>query len=140
MGSEVIEVAGIWEQGWNTPIAESVQWEMMLREFDVDALSMCPVSGIAAPWGAAPWIQEYASMDEILASKRDMTWVFVTESGESDLREFDHPESALYIFGRASESVTPPDGALTVRIAPGKGCLWAHQACAVVLYDRHLKQ
>ena len=136
----MVEVAGIWEQGWNTPIAESVQWEMMLREYGVNALSMCPVSGIAAPWGAAPWIKEYANMDELLASKPGLTWVFVTENGGSELSEFEHPENALYVFGRASQSVPVPDGALTVKIAPGKGCLWAHQACAVVLYDRHLKQ
>lgn len=132
----MIEVAGIWEDGWNVPLMECVQWEMMLREFNIEHLNMTPITGIAMPWGAAPWISEYSSMDEVLEAKPELTPVFVTERAETALDDFEHPENALYVFGRANKDAEVLEGALTVKISPGKGCLWAHQACAIVLYDR----
>ena len=44
-----VEVAGMWEVGYDAPLSESVRWEMLLLEFGVDRLHMIPVSGIAAP-------------------------------------------------------------------------------------------
>jgi len=135
----MIEVAGMWEDGWNVPLQESVQWEMMLREYDINTLNMTPVSGISVPWGAAPWVTEYKDMDELLEDKPDLEHVFVTERSDTELSDFNHPENALYVFGRANQDTEIPEGCKTVKIAPGKGCLWAHQACAVVLYDRFQK-
>jgi hypothetical protein len=137
----MVEVAGIWEVGWNAPFTESVQWEMMLREFGIEHLNMTPISGIAAPWGNKPWITEYPSIDDMLAHKQHLTPVFLDEKADATLEDFVHPEDALYVFGRASQRPTAPDNAVSVRIDTVKpGCLWAHQACALVLYDRYLKR
>jgi hypothetical protein len=137
----MIEVAGVWEQGWNYALMEAAEWEMMLREFGVDTLNMTPVSGIAAPWGSKPWLTEYDSIDDVIAAKSNLTPVFVDESATTELQDLVHPDDALYIFGRAGFAPTIPDGAVSVKIAtPCPGCLWAHEACAIVLYDRHRKQ
>lgn len=136
-----VEVAGIWEVGWNAPFTESVQWEMMLNEFGIEHLNMTPISGIAAPWGNKPWITEYSSLDDVLAAKPRLTPVYLNENAQHPLEYFTHPEDALYVFGRASQTPAPPDNAKVVKInTPKPGCLWAHQACAIVLYDRLQKQ
>lgn len=138
----MIEVAGIWEEGWNVPIMEVTQWEMMLREFGVDHLNMTPVSGIAAPWGNKPWLTEYNDMAEVIADHSALTPVFVDEAATVELQDFQHPADALYVFGRAGYSPFESigEGHLSVKImTPCPGCLWAHQACAFLLYDRMLK-
>jgi len=138
----MIEVAGVWEQGWNSPITESTEWEMMLREYGVDTLNMTPVSGIAAPWGNKPWLSEYDNMAEVLSDHSHLTPVFVDEAATVDLVDFQHPEDALYVFGRAGYSPYADIGSghLAVKIVtPCPGCLWAHQACALLLHDRFIK-
>lgn len=135
-----VEVAGIWEVGWNVPLSESVLWEMVLMEFGVERLNMTPISGITTK-GNKPWISEYRSLDEVIADKTHLTPVFLNENAETTLQEFEHPEDVLYCFGRTSQTPVAPDHAVSVRIDNVKpGCLWAHQACAVVLYDRSQKQ
>lgn len=132
----MVEVAGIWELGWSAPITEAVQWEMVLREFGVERLNMTPVSGIKKRW-----INEYPSMEGLL-DDRDLEPVFVDENGETELRDFDHPESALYVFGKITYS---PFSDLaqehrSIRIDSKKpGMLLPHQALAIVLYDRGSK-
>lgn len=137
----MIEIVGVWEQGWNYPLMEATEWEMMLREFNIATLSMTPVSGISAPWGSKPWLSEYDSIADAIAAKPDLTPVYVDENATVELDAFVHPEDALYIFGRAGFAPTIPEGAESVKIStPCPGCLWAHEACAIVLYDRHRKQ
>ena len=119
---------------------EVTEWEMMLREFGVDTLNMTPVSGIAAPWGNKPWLTEHASIEDVVAANSTLTPVFVDENATVELSDFEHPENALYIFGRAGFAPVIPEGAQSVKIVtPCPGCLWAHQACAVVLLDRFTK-
>mgnify|MGYP003652254906 CR=1 FL=1 len=132
----MIEVAGMWEIGWNTPIMEADLWEMTLREFGLTALSMTPISGINKPW-----IDEYEYLDDILTAKPDLTPVFVDELGEVELSDFVHPENALYVFGKTTHSpfnsMAKKYNAQSVRIASvNPATMWAHQALAIVLYDR----
>ena len=132
----------MWEVGYDAPLSESVRWEMLLLEFGVDRLHMIPVSGIAAPWGNRPWLTEYQNHDELLAANTDKTLVFVDERAETPLQDFQHPENALYIFGRTSWSALENliQDYLSVRIDTiNPGCMWGHQACAIVLHDRGLK-
>lgn len=137
----MIEVVGVWETGWNYPLMEASEWEMMLREFNIDQLNMTPVSGIAAPWGNKPWLTEYASVEDAVTDKPGLTPVYVDENATVELQDFEHPADALYVFGRAGFAPAIPEGALSVKIStPCPGCLWAHEACAIVLYDRHRKQ
>lgn len=132
----MVEVGGLWEMGWSAPITEADLWEMVLRSYGVERLNMTPVSGIDKRW-----ISEYHSMDELIES-RDLTPVFIDENGETELSDFEHPENALYVLGKATYSpfqVMAQDH-LSVRIdCPSMGMLWPHQALAVVLYDRSKK-
>ena len=65
---------------------------------------------------------------------------FLNENAEVTLQNFAHPEDALYVFGRATQTPVAPDHAVSVKIDTIKpGCLWAHQTCAIVLYDRLIK-
>lgn len=132
----MIEVAGLWELGWSAPITEADQWDMVMRSFGVETLNMVPISGINKRW-----INEYPTMDALLADS-DLTPVFVDENGEQELSEFEHPENALYVFGKATYSPFSNQAKqhLSVRIDCLKmGMLWPHQAAAIVLHDRSCK-
>jgi len=129
----VIEVAGTWELGWSAPITEVDQWWTVMREFNVERLNMTPISGIAKNW-----VHEYPSFDELLAD-RPLTPVFITENAPVELRDFEHPEDALYVLGKVSYSPFSDlsQDHLSVRIdSPKPGMLWPHQALAIVLYNR----
>ena len=133
----MIKIAGIWEQGWNTPIKEYDLWWYMLREFDVNEFIMTPVSGIDAD------VTEMKSLEDAIKANPELTVVHVDEDGESDLLGFTHPENALYVFGRTSNSslVYKTEGHLSVRIPTPNNFagFWANQVAALVLYDRYLK-
>jgi len=129
-----VEVAGMWELGWSAPITESVLWEYAMREFGVERLNMTPVSGISKKW-----VFEYQNMDSLLSDRSHLEPVFVDENAQMELREFEHPQNALYVFGKGSYS---PFSAMarnhqSVKIKSSKpGLMWPHQTLAVVLYDR----
>jgi hypothetical protein len=132
-----VEIAGLWELGWSAPLTESVQWEMVLREFGVERLNMTPVSGIDERW-----VHEYPTLDELLADRSHLVPVFVDEGGAVELKDFDHPPNVLYVFGKVTFS---PFSAIagehtSIRIDSVKpGMLLPHQAAALVLYDRFSK-
>lgn len=134
----VVKVAGIWEMGWNTPMAEFELWHFPLRDFRVDEFYMTPISGIDKE------VTELKSLDEAIERNQDLTVVFVDEKGETPLAKFAHPQRALYVLGRTSVSpmqLIKKDADLSVRIETkpdqsNEGMLWAHQAISIVLYDR----
>jgi len=134
--NKIVEVAGTWELGWSAPITEAVMWEMVMREFGVTQLHMTPVTGISKRW-----IKEYSTFKDLLDST-DLIPVFLDENGATELAEFEHPNNALYVFGKGTYS---PFSSLakehiSVRIDSVKpGMLWPHQALAIVLYDRSQK-
>lgn len=133
---------GAWEVGYSYPLLEAEHWRHPLREFGVTEWVMTPVSGIAVPG-----LREAPDMlAEIEAQARSRRIVFVDEKGLIDMRWYEHPDEACYVFGRSSfspmrayghqvehESVVIPAGA-------GLGLLWAHQAAVMVLYDREVKR
>jgi hypothetical protein len=133
---------GAWEVGYSYPLLEAETWRYPLREFAVNEWVMSPVSGIAIP--------ELHETNDLLAEIKEQakarSIVFVDEKGLIDLRWYDHPEDACYVFGRSGfspmrsygeeiehESVVIPAGA-------GLGLLWAHQAAVMVLFDREVKR
>jgi len=133
----IIEVAGNWELGWAAPITEIEHWGMAMRSFNVERLTMFPVTGIQCKF-----LDEYETVEEVLASKPHLTTVFVDENGETELKDFEHPEDALYVFGKANYTPFPTYGQddLSVRIdCDLMGMLWPHQAMSIVLYDRASK-
>jgi len=135
----IVKIAGIWEMGWSAPLTEHSHWHYPLRDFKVDEFIMCPVSGIAEP------VKEYAELSLAIAANPDLQVVFVDEQGTETLSNFVHPENALYVFGKASQSPLATyykEGDLSLRIETpaNAGLLWPHQAAAILLYDRMLKQ
>jgi len=137
----MIKVAGLWEQGWNTPFLEYDLWEYPLRDFGVSQLYMCPISGIDKQ------VSERKSIQEVLDENPDLTIVWIDETGKTPLKEFVHPENVLYIAGKTTSrpmvQFSKPNHQ-SIRIETKKdgsneGMLWAHQAVSIVLYDRLMK-
>lgn len=135
----MIAVAGLWELGWNTPIKEFDLWIHPLRDFGCEEFFMSPVSGIAAD------VIEVPDLGELIKEQRaSKSIVFVDEAGTTQLPEFEHPDDALYVFGRTSLSPLTAygqddDQSVMIPTQYDKGLLWAHQAATIVLHDRLVK-
>jgi hypothetical protein len=131
----MVVVAGVWESGWNTPIKELDLWHYPLKDFGVDELAMTPVSGIFSNK-----VREFHSVEDII-QYYGIPIVICDEKGETSLEDFDHPESALYLFNRTSGGQLPGkhDYSLRVETKLNKGMLWGHQAASIILYDRFKK-
>lgn len=131
----MIKILGCWENGWNTPILEYDLYAFPAKEYGVDELIMTPVSGINKK------VTEYATVEEAIKNNPDLEVVFVDEQGEDDLKDFNHPENVLYVFGRASYSPWKVIGGRSLKIdtPTENGRLWGHQAMGIVLHDRYSK-
>jgi len=136
----IVKVLSSWELAWNAPIKEVELWEYPLREFGVDSLEMFPVSGIRNSF-----LKEYETFEEAIAANPGLVKVFVDEHGETDLRDFVHPENALYIVGKTTLSLErayrqPGDKSIVISTRNSTGLFWGHQVAMVVLYDRYNKE
>jgi hypothetical protein len=141
-------VGGYWEAGWDVPRLEYDRWQFMLKEFGVDELHMAPISGIMAGT-TQTFLTEHQNLEALIVAARaaGKTVVFVDEAAEISLPDFDHPADVLYLTGRTTLSVYAAyfsaeqgDVAVKVPTMVNQGGFWAHQAMALVLYDRYLKQ
>lgn len=136
-----IAVAGNWDIGWNVPIKEVESWNLMMRDFSVQDWSMFPVTGIRHSEWTEVNLQEYHSMEDILAAKKEYTHVYVEPRGDEELETFVHPENALYIFGSSNYRPSfgnrrADDKSVYIRTVQNKALLWPYHALAIVLYDR----
>lgn len=135
-----VQIAGMWELGWNTPIKEADLWEYLVRDFGVDRWWMSPISGISNRH-----VSECAELLEILEKARNdgLSIVFVDERGDVPLAEFEHPANAIYVFGKASSSPLSlrldGEASVVIETQAKLGGLWPHQAASIVLYDRFMK-
>jgi hypothetical protein len=133
----VIEIAGIWEIGRNVPLMEADLWKCAMRSYGLKRLNMTPITGIHAPW-----IFEFASVDEMIDAYPNHDPVFVDETAGTELEDFSHPTNALYVFGRSSYSpfTNMAKEHLSFRIeCPELGMLWPHQCLPMILRDRGKK-
>lgn len=133
----IVKVLGLWEVGYNYPLLEHDLFHFPMREFGVNQVLMAPISGIKSK------VTEVASIEDGLALCDGLVQVFVDEKGETPLAEFEHPENAVYILGKASTSTKMHYGAgqksVRVETPLNSGMLWSHQAISIVLYDRFMK-
>lgn len=132
----MIEVGGTWELGWSAPKTEMDLWWAVMRTYEIPMLHMTPVSGVKHKM-----LTEHDSFEAMLATT-ELTPVFVDENAECELMEFEHPQDALYLFGKATYSPFSQLalGYHALRIeAPKVGMLWPHQALALVMHDRGLR-
>jgi hypothetical protein len=136
----IVKVLSSWELAWNAPIKEVELWEYPLREFGVDSLEMFPITGIRNSF-----LKEHETFEEAIAANPGLVKVFVDEHGETDLRDFVHPENALYIVGKTTLSLErayrqPGDKSIVISTRNSTGLFWGHQVAMVVLYDRYNKE
>ena len=83
----------------------------------------------------------YSSVQEVRRKFSELLPVFISEKGESSLKDFKHPANALYIVGKNYSGYDVPEGAESVRIETfGFVPLWAHVALGIVLIDRVHKE
>ena len=72
----------------------------------------------------------------------DETIVLMDEQGTVMLDDFEHPDNAVYVFGRSGQNdmieKVPHDHSVCIPYpaGPGKRCLMAISACSIVLADR----
>jgi hypothetical protein len=115
----MIKVLGMWENHWTVPSIEYRDLSFVCQEYGVDEIIMSPVTGI---WPNGH-LKEYQTFEESLEAIANTVPVFVDEHGTCDLRTFQHPKAATYIFGRTGSSLMCPDHCL-----------------AIVLFDRFVKE
>lgn len=133
----MIKVAGVWEQGWITPIQEYDLWTFPLRAFGVAEWYMAPVSGIDRR------VTEIKDIQEALDNNLDLTPVYLDEEGSTLLSDFKHPQNALYLLGKAGYSPWrahgKPNNSVRIETEADRGLLWPHQCICVALRDRMVK-
>ena len=137
----MIKVAGFWNFGWTVPLDEFHLWNMVRRDFEVDELIMCPVTGIDRK------VTEYKHLNDILDNvfkkTPDIIPVFIDEAGETWLKDFEHPPNCIYILGKTSYSAYRSNDkkgrSIKIRTPANRAMLEPHQALAIVLYDRMIK-
>ena len=86
----------------------------------------------------AAYGQPFEFVEELPNQK---TIVIVDENGKIPLEEFEHPEDAIYVFGRTGMDLMQLyPGYLSVRInTPYKSSLFGCVACGIILEDRKRK-
>jgi hypothetical protein len=138
----MVTVVGLWEVGYNVPLIEHHQWAFPLRDYRVDQWIMTPITGIASDH-VRELPDTQAALEELAS---DHTIVFVDENGVTDLADFQHPENAAYVLGRAGISPyrayggTTPHESVRITTPAGLALLWPHQAIVLVLHDREVKR
>jgi len=136
----MVSIAGVWEHGWNVPIIEVNQWQMLLREFGIKEFLMTPISGVKSKWIS---LIEFENENDLLKYEKDKIKIFVDDRGEAELSTFLHPKNALYIFGRSGMDIfshkKKEDLSLRINTPKNTALLFGVEACAIVLYDRFIK-
>jgi len=135
----MVVVAGMWELGWNTPEKEFSLWHFPLQDFGVEDFYMTPIVEFQNAF-----IRQRQSMKEVIEECGGLTKVFVDERSDVELQDFEHPDDALYIFGKANHPQflnlkREEDMAVKIMTQENLGLMWPHQAMLVILYDRIIK-
>ena len=126
----MITLVGMWEAGWLEPKIELFMWRQLCHAFEVDRLVMTPVL-----LGKRTSVDEYPTMEEAIDSCKG-TFVIMEPRGDVMLKNFSHPENAVYVFGNANMHNQRIDG-VKVRIdTPKRTVMFAINAAAIVLADR----
>lgn len=119
-----------------SPLVEyKSRWKFLVMGFELDGIYMAPVTGEKR-------VIEVDDVMDAVTANPELIPVLVDECSPNRLHTFEHPQDALYIFGRTgmsffggwegeSVSIEPP-GELTSYLQPD-------QAAAIVLYDRMRK-
>lgn len=136
-----VTVLGLWEHDWmDAERTERRLWKQTIQAFAVDQWCMAPVRG-----GPFTSPIQYTSTEEMLASHPGPKTFLIpstTLKGASSLKNYEHPENAIYVFGNVPDNlvryVTDADDVVNIETPVG-AALFAVAAMSMVLYDRHAK-
>jgi hypothetical protein len=132
----------MWESTWmDAERTERRLWKQTIQAFAVDRWGMCPAHG--GPFTSPVQHDSLASMLAAHPGRK----TFLIPPGRilrtAGLAEYEHPADAIYVFGRAGETlvqhVTDGDDVVTI-FTPGSAVMFGHVALAAVLYDRLVKR
>ncbi len=149
----MLKVVGCWDMWEDAPQEYLVHWKFMIDHFGVDQFYMNPNTGLGEQLKNdhienLQLLYETNNIQETLDENPSLTPVVIDENGDVELKDFTHPEDALYILGKVGYS--PKEhfpNIVSVRIPSWSkepnasyGLLHPHQAISIVLYDRMTKQ
>jgi hypothetical protein len=136
----VITVIGIWEPGYTFEqmFIEETIWNQTLSAFGVDRFIMVCGPHQEKPAQTSP--EECSSMQEALdVSVGEKVFLTFPSEGATSLKDFTHPENAVYIFGCPGENllsyIQPEDHQVHIFTHNDVDML-ACSCVAAVLYDR----
>jgi tRNA(Leu) C34 or U34 (ribose-2'-O)-methylase TrmL len=148
----MIVIAGKWDL-WENPQQEYLtHWRFMTKHFGVDALYMTPITksiDTNVLDSTETTFFELPTYEDVIKANPGLTPVIIDENGKTSLKDFSHPEDALYLFGRTGYSAKDvlSDQIISVSIpswsknkTDSLGLLHPHQAASIILYDRMNKQ
>lgn len=105
-------------------------WRQLCHAFNVDRLVMVPVL-----LSERTSVDQYPTMKEALASC-DGDFVVMEPKGDVMLEDFSHPETAVYVFGKAGRNNQKVNGTKVRIDTPAMTDMFAINAAAIVLADR----
>lgn len=136
-----VTVLGMWERWLEPERFERRVWKHTIQAFKVDRWGMCDVAG-----GPFTSPVQYADLATMLAAHPGPKTFLIPPGrieGTGNLSEYEHPENAIYVFGRGGENlvkhVTPADDVVSIHMPLGGAELYAAVALGQVLYDRQVK-
>lgn len=143
----MFKIAGYWDVWFQHKESEyDISWRFMLKHFGADQAILIPNLGSVEkiPLDSTQvQLIEMNSIEEVLSCNKDLTPIMIDERGQTTLRDFQHPEDALYIFGRTGfnpvDSLNWEGQSVAIEGVEqfkSEALLHPNQACAIVLYDR----
>jgi len=148
----MIKVAGYWDIWFSHKENEyDICWRFMLKHFGVDQAIMLPQLNVSSRIQLDHTEVELIEMDsieDVINLNINLVPIMIDERGATSLKTFEHPDNALYIFGRTGENAMDKFDVWnghsvyidSVESCNGMPLLHPHQACSIVLYDRMTKQ
>jgi hypothetical protein len=117
----VITVIAMKESSWLDPKYDFRQWEHLCRNYRADLIMVSGVMELGGMLMASPVV----------------IW---DEAGKTSHRDFEHPESGTYVFGKTHVNEffhsVPHDHSVRIDTPNGKPCLFGAPAAAIALEAR----
>lgn len=128
----MITIVGAWEKDWLDPKVELFMWRQLCAAFGVDRLVMTP-----ALLSERTSVCQFGTVEDALADCEGELVIMEPNSGEP-LDGFEHPDSAVYLFGNAWAGNARRDGRkVTIKTAKPVD-MFAVDAAAITLFHRGL--
>jgi len=138
----MITVIGMWEPGYSAEqtFFEDTVWKQVINAYNVDRFVMVAEQDTRIANLSVP--EQFNTMEEALASSTgNRVFLTFSEIGATSLRDFIHPENAIYIFGRPGDNlqryITDNDYRVHI-VTPSNIDMLACSCISAVLYARSI--